>query len=164
MNMKAQVQKGFTLIELMIVVAIVGILAAIAIPAYQDYIIRSRVSEALGAADAAKTLVSENAMNGATAFNLGFSAPQATQNLTSVAVDANGIITVVTTAQAGSINPLLLSPFDGAGGGTPPAVGTALTAPNVPVNQVTWACSVADNTKWKYVPSSCRQAAASNLL
>src|SRR5690554_4403279 len=58
-------QKGFTLIELMIVVAIIGILAAIALPAYQDYTIRAKVTEGLSLAASARTAVSENAANGA---------------------------------------------------------------------------------------------------
>ena len=64
-----RLQRGFTLIELMIVVAIIGILAAIAIPAYQDYTVRARVTEGLALAAPVKTLVSEIASNGATVAN-----------------------------------------------------------------------------------------------
>ena len=96
-----KVQKGFTLIELMIVVAIIGILAAIALPAYQDYTIRSKVSEALVMASEAKTAVAETAaalggLANVTAANTGF-VSAATTYVASIAItDATGVITVTT--------------------------------------------------------------------
>lgn len=139
-------QKGFTLIELMIVVAIIGILAAIAIPAYQDYVVRARVTEGLNLAAAAETTVAENAENGQTNLVLGWTAPQSTANVASVAVSTAGIITVTYTALAKSVV-LTMAPF---------VDGTALTAGNVPSDAITWKCAVSSNTNDRYVPSNCR--------
>ncbi len=106
-----RMQKGFTLIELMIVVAIIGILAAVAIPAYQNYIIRAKVTEGLGLGDAAKTVVADNAANGSSAFDLGYQIPGSTANVTSVTVSSStGEVGIVYTATAGSGN-LYLVPY-----------------------------------------------------
>ena len=107
-----RVQQGFTLIELMIVVAIIGILAAVALPAYQDYTVRAKVTEGLSMAASAKTAVSENAANGA-AFASGWTPPSGTKNVSSVAINAStGAITITyTSAIDGGAN-LTLTPVD----------------------------------------------------
>ncbi len=135
----SKIQQGFTLIELMIVVAIIGILAAVALPAYQDYTVRARVSEGLIQAGAVKNLVVENYTTdtATTALCAGFTAPAATTNLASqTCADATGIIVTTMTATAGAAVATMTPTF-------PVAAG----------QQIEWACT---GTPVKYMPASCR--------
>lgn len=158
--MKRSFQKGFTLIELMIVVAIIGILAAVALPAYQDYTVRARVSEVILAASSCRTTITDTVQNApgvdiATALGASCSVT-ATKMVTSGSASANGVITVVgnhtnlkgdTTATANSVS---MVPFVGAAA----LVGTTDGGKTI----TEWKCGPAATNPMplKYLPGSCK--------
>jgi type IV pilus assembly protein PilA len=132
-----RLQQGFTLIELMIVVAIVGILAAIALPAYQDYVVRSKMSEAVAAIAACKTSVQEYASTKAGwpgSVTASGCSTTASQYVASLDVDSSGMITVKSTLTgAGDCN-LFLTPQGSATAITGWSGSTDCTAKYVPSN------------------------------
>jgi type IV pilus assembly protein PilA len=141
------VQKGFTLIELMIVVAIVGILAAVALPAYQDYTARAQVSELISLADGAKLAVAETYQSTGTlpGSNTAAGFTGAVGKYTSgVSIGADGVITATGATGAAS----------GVSGSTITLIPTADTN----TKNLVWACggTIAANLR----PSTCRTAAA----
>lgn len=133
--------KGFTLIELMMVVAIIGILAAVALPAYQDYTIRAKVSELIFAASSYKISVAEKAEVDNTIASAGYG----------VTVNPAGKVT------SGSVS---LSGLIKVGGSTATSsVGTAITiilTPCLTGGNVTWSCNGGQATQLRYLPSTCR--------
>jgi type IV pilus assembly protein PilA len=179
--MKRSIQKGFTLIELMIVVAIIGILAAVALPAYQDYTIRAKVAEGVVLASGAKLSVAENAANAA-AFATGWAPPVATANVSGITVDAaNGQVTVTFTSaiNAAPNNTILFVPTaesaavpavpevcpagipsgdptcTAAVAAIPAGAAVALAQGTAPLGSIRWTCNTG-TLPAKFRPSSCR--------
>lgn len=156
--MKRQLQAGFTLIELMIVVAIIGILAAVALPAYQDYTKRAKMSEVILAASACRTAVTEffQATNSLPSAVNGFgceTTAAASKYVASITTSTAGVITVTSqNIGAGANGTITLTPCTNAGATaascTAPVAGTVVPA--------AWICARGTAVEDKFLPASCK--------
>jgi type IV pilus assembly protein PilA len=159
--MMKRVQQGFTLIELMIVVAIIGILAAVALPAYQDYTVKARVSEAILATSQCRTAVSEVYQTGGASTAPGANgwgceqtvANSSTKYVSTIVTNDQGVITVLTTnlpadLKTAANTTVVLTPMD--------SDGTSMAAPGDMGKQVSTFKCAAGTMPPKYLPGSCK--------
>jgi type IV pilus assembly protein PilA len=154
------VQKGFTLIELMIVVAIIGILAAVALPAYQDYTARAKLSEVILAASACKTTITEASQTGLNStpandgFGCGESSSASSKYVAQLHTNTAGVITATARGITGAVDgqTIILTPYSNAAGTTAMTAAGFVAGTQTPV--LAWKC--AGSVPTRFMPASCR--------